>query len=165
LTEERCGTWLVQWGADRFSILSPEREGRSVYSFHRIILPVDLVIDSFWETGMAVLKVDPYEIEEILAGTSKPDLARFKRRLSGEVFDAVRQLPYGCSDCAAEAGKVPMAWSGNPCPGCRENYCRGVRCLRRLRVVLLDDGRRVCRYCGTENGRTVPVVPGASSRP
>jgi hypothetical protein len=143
--QELYGSWSVAWRQAGFCVRGPVGLGNGSFPFNRILLPVEIV------AGHVVLTLDPFSRTEILKGTDAAELSRFKRRLSGEVLAAVRTTPAGCADCASEAGLEGRAWDGSVCPGCREYYCRNMKCLRRLRLALLRFGERLCKHCGTEN--------------
>jgi hypothetical protein len=149
--EERFGSWFVRWRCDGFDVRSIEGAGSASLSFGRVILPLGLVIDPTSRRGFARLDLDTGRRIALLPGVLEHDLLRFKRRLSAEVYVMVHPSPFGCSDCAREAGMVAISWDGNVCPGCRKDYCRNARCLRRLGIVALRDGTLACRSCGTSN--------------
>jgi hypothetical protein len=145
---ERFGSWSVTWRPNGFSVRSPKGDCKGSFVFNRIILPVEIVYTLPPQEGYAILKLDPFSLVEVLKGSAKPDLDRFKRRVSNEVLAVVRTSPANCADCAAEAGVLALSWSGSVCPGCREYYCGNLKCLKRFRVVVLRDGAQVCKYCG-----------------
>lgn len=159
--QESCGPWTINWRPTGFCVRSAEGMGTS-FIFSRVILPVEIVTAPPQNTGHAVLNTDPFSRVEILKGTPAQELERFKQRVSFEVLAAVKTSPFGCSDCAREAGMIGSSWTGAVCPGCREYYCRSSRCLRRLTVLILRNGTAICKYCGTVNDRRVaPPKPAA----
>jgi hypothetical protein len=150
--EDLYQSWSVSWQLNEFSVRGPNGRVFGVYSYYRIILPIEIASNpTIRDTGYVTLKLDPARKVRMLDDVSMPELARFKRRLSAHVLAAVRQSPFGCSDCADEAKMSVFMWDGTVCSGCREYYCRNNACLRRLKLVVLKNGVKICRYCGTEN--------------
>jgi hypothetical protein len=157
--EERLGSWFVQWRFEGFSIRHEQGPHHDFFRFSRIILPVEIVSSGFFPSlDRMRLNVEPCARVEILLGLARPELDRFKQRLSAAVLGAVRKSPFGCSDCAAEAGKPDCMWDGTVCPSCREYYCRNSKCLRRLKLEVLRDGTMICKLCGVENVHAKPPV-------
>jgi hypothetical protein len=162
---EQVGPWTVRWRPTGFSLRRPDNTGNGFFLYSRIILPIEIVVISGEETGHAVLKIDPFNTLQVLHGSTRPELERFKRRVSGEVLAAVKVSPFGCSDCATEAGMLGVSWNGDICLACREYCCRNPRCLRRLRLVVLRSGVSVCSFCGSPNEpRPRPVWTRAKRR-
>jgi hypothetical protein len=149
--QERVGEWTVVWRPNGFSVRGSNGDGKGSFVFNRIVLPVEFVLRHLRDEGHAVLRLDPFARVDILDGSPREDLERFKRRVSCEVLAAVRESPFGCADCASEAGLAGFSWNGGVCPACREYCCRNPRCLRRLRTMVLRNGSKVCKHCGKEN--------------
>ena len=149
LVEERLGIWLIRWRPEGFSIQKKAEDLQyDFFRFSKIILP--LQIKTVGDYDRLFLRLDPAGRLEILRGTPRADLERFKQRLSMEVL-AASHSPFGCEDCRSDANGPPTMWDGTVCPGCREYYCRNPRCLRRLQLVRLNEGALVCKCCGVEN--------------
>jgi hypothetical protein len=149
---DRYKAWTVYWRLTDFSLKNAYGEILGPFSYARIVLPIEIVVDgTSCDAGHAVMMLDSNSRVKILEGLALGELGRFKRRASSHVLAAVRKTPYGCSDCASEARMSAFLWAASACPGCREYYCRNQQCLKRLRTVVLNNGAKVCRYCGTEN--------------
>ena len=149
--EETYGAWTVHWDPGGFSVHDSEGRSTDSFLFTQIVLPVDLVLSLAASPACrAVVKLENARRVDVLIDASTAELERFKRRVSAEVLAVVRRAPFGCSDCARDAGIFATMWDGLICPGCREHYCRNAKCLRRLKIVVHNQ-IRLCKYCGAEN--------------
>ena len=167
LQSDRFGSWIVRWNSHGFNVRDPRRDVSRSFVFNRILLPIELDIDPAAGSGRAVVKQDPLTGHEILEGTSRTDLARFKKTVSAHVLAAVARDGACCSDCAGEAGRTARLGSESACPGCREFYCQDRGCRRRLCLATTRDGKIRCKACGADYGRafsTAKISPRYANR-
>src|SRR5688500_16202563 len=88
--EDKFESWSVHWLQNELSLKSPAREILGPYAYFRIVLPIEIASNpSESDEGHVILRLDPVARIKVLNGVSMIEIARFKRRLSGQVLAAV----------------------------------------------------------------------------